>query len=845
MSSGEPALHFGLGEHAVAEVVSVYWPSGHSQRFAAVAAQQRVRITEPTGSPPVVEDSVQPPLFTEVGEQRGLEALRFERPFDDFEHQPLLPARLSRAGPGLALGDADGDGDDDLWVGGSRGVPGQLYSNQRGQLRPLPRGPWVDDAGCEDGPALWLDVDADGDQDLYVASASVEHAQGSPFLRDRLYLNGGGGQFTRAPFDRLPNVGDSTGAVVAADFDADGDLDLFVGARSVPRRYPLTPTSRLLVNTEGRFEDRTSQLAPHLASVGMVTGALWSDADGDGDPDLLVTCEWGPVKYWQNEGGRLVDRTAEAGLSEGFGWWRGIAGCDLDGDGDVDYAVTNAGWNTKYAASAEHPALLLFGRFGGEEEERLLEVKHTGDGDLPVRGLSCSSSAMPFVLDIMPTFHAFAAARLDEIYAPERIAGALDWKATELASGVFWNEGPGDNAPVLRFEALPRLVQVAAGSGVHCGDVTGDGWADIVIVQNDFSREPETGRWDGGLGVLLEGGPGRRFTSRGLAQSGLVVPGDATALVLGDLDQDGRPELCVGRNGARPLLFQPATVSKERPLLVRLVGPAGNPTALGGPSRIQPARAAHADRRDVRGAAGTRVSPAPSSASAAAAAAARCECVGRMDAWPNRSCRTASRVWSWSRRVWPWSRRAGWTPASARVNFSPPPMIIAIDGPAASGKSTVARRLAASLQLLFLNTGAMYRAVGAECVKRGLDLDDAEACGAVAEDLAPRMNYDEAGSLTINDESWSARIDREEAAGSASAVARHTQVRAPLVVRQRQIGEVRGAVAEGRDTTTVVFPKADYKFFLWATAAVRGERRARQEGASREGCRVRSGARAP
>jgi hypothetical protein len=587
MSANEPVLHFGLGSATRVTRLTVRWPSGHVQRFDDVAADRLCTITEPDGPPPPPRPHAEPaPLFREVAEASGL-ALppRIEHPYDDYEREPLLPARLSRPGPGLAWGDADGDGDDDLFVGAGRDHAGVLLVNDGdGTFSRGRAGPWVAHRSSEDTAVVWLDADVDGDLDLYVASGSVECDAGAPVLRDRLYLNDGRGRFVAAVADALPDAAESTGAVVAGDWDADGDLDLFVGARSIPGRYPLVPRSRLLRNDRGRFVDVTSSLAPGLERVGLVTGALLSDADGDGRLDLLVALEWGPVALWRNTEAGFVDATAEAGLAETLGWWNGLAAGDLDDDGDLDYLAMNAGLNTKYRASPEKPALLYYGDLAGDGGFALVEAKRDDERLLPVRGLSCSAHAMPIVGERMPTYRAFAGASLGEIYTAERLEAADVLRATELASVVLVNEGggPGDGAAPVRFTVrpLPRRAQASPGFGVVASDLDGDGRVDVPIVQNFFWREPETGRWDGGIGMLLRGTGGGVLEPVAPAKSGLVVPGDATALTLCDLEGDGQPDLVVARNDDRLLAFRNGA-EPGRFRAVRLAGPPGNPTGVG------------------------------------------------------------------------------------------------------------------------------------------------------------------------------------------------------------------------------------------------------------------------
>ena len=232
-----------------------------------------------------------------------------EQPYDDYEREPLLPYKLSQLGPGLAWGDADGDGDDDLYAGGAAGQAGALFHNARGEFKKMQNGPWEEDKACEDMAPLWFDADADGDLDLYVVSGGNEAGPGDAVFQDRLYINSdGSGSFQRAPRGALPVLTESGSAAAASDFDRDGDLDLFVGSRMTPGKYPLTPRSFLLRNEGDEFRDATDSVAPDLRRVGLVTGAVWSDATGDGWTDLLVTLAWSPIRVFGNRGRRAGRR---------------------------------------------------------------------------------------------------------------------------------------------------------------------------------------------------------------------------------------------------------------------------------------------------------------------------------------------------------------------------------------------------------------------------------------------------------------------------------------------------------------------------------------------------------
>ncbi len=580
MSANEPIVHFGLGDEDVIDRLTVQWPSGHEQTFEDLAADRFYTITEPEGEPVQAspsEKNAPPAMFTQTERIAWPYTEHKERTFDDFKRQPLLPNKLSQLGPGMAWGDVNGDGRDDLYVGAAAGEAAALHlSMADGAFKSSVPDVFNADSACEDMAPLFFDVDGDGDLDLYVVSGGVECEPGDSVLRDRLYLNDGSGNFSKSE-NALPDLRDSGSVATACDFDRDGDLDLFVGGRVIPGQYPLSPQSRILQNNGGRFTDVTESVAPGLGTTGMVTGAVWSDADGDGWLDLLVTHEWGPVRLFHNDGGRLVDQTEEAGLAERTGWWNSIAGGDVDGDGDIDYVVANFGLNTKYHATAHHPVRLFYGDFDGSGVKRLVEADYEGETLFPVRGKSCSTNAMPFLGDKFTTFNDFALASLDDIYTDEKLEESHEFQATTLESGILINDGTGK----FTFTALPRLAQASPGFGVVLTDVDGDGHCDLYIAQNFFTPQAETGRMDGGLSLLLLGDGTGAFTPVWPNESGLVVPGDAKGLTTADLNADGWVDFVIGINDGELVTYENRGSADHRVLNIRLAGQPGNPTAVG------------------------------------------------------------------------------------------------------------------------------------------------------------------------------------------------------------------------------------------------------------------------
>ncbi|HAA87767.1 MAG TPA: RNA-binding protein, partial [Verrucomicrobiales bacterium] len=539
-------------------------------------------------SPPEKEkkESGTEPMFAPV---KSIQSAPHEETFfNDFAQQPLLPNKLSHLGPGIAVGDTDGDGVDEIVLGSARSEPIGIHHNRDGLIS------WKEISASsvhnssEDMSPLLFDADLDGDADLFVVSGGVE--SGPEELRDRLYLNDGNGSYAHVPDGALPDLMISGSVASAADFDRDGDLDVFVGGRLRPGKYPTGPKSTLLVNETVKgekvlFTDRTKQLCPEIENCGMVTSALWSDANGDGWIDLLLSIEWGPVRIFINNEGKLKETTQDSGLKEYSGWWNGLAGRDLDGDGDIDYVATNFGLNTKYHPSKKKPSRIYYGTFGESSTPSIVEAKVAEDCILPVRGKSCSQNAMPFVREKFNTYHKFASATLTDIYTQTALQQSESFEVNYLKSVVFINDGKANFKAV----PLPELSQIAPGFGVIATEVNGDGKADIYLAQNFYHPQRETGRMAGGMSVLLLGDGSGSFNEIWPNRSGLTVPEDARGLASCDLNDDGWVDFAVGVNDGKMKLFENkmSSNSENKSFMIRLSDGPGNPTGVGARVRVE------------------------------------------------------------------------------------------------------------------------------------------------------------------------------------------------------------------------------------------------------------------
>jgi enediyne biosynthesis protein E4 len=338
------------------------------------------------------------------------------------------------------------------------------------------------------------------------------------------------------------------------DFDSDGKADLFVGGRVVPGKYPETPRSFLYRNVGGKLVDVTDEVAPGLRAVGMVTAAAWVDVDGDKRPDLVVATEWGPISYWHNTGKQLENLTEKAGLADRTGWWSALTVADINGDGRPDLVVGNVGLNTKYHASSAEPTVLFAGDFDGRGKEQLIEAQYEDGTLFPVRGRSKLAYAFPWLPKKYPTYKAFSQATVEDIFGADHLAKVRKLTATELASGVLLNSGKG----TFEFHPLPRSAQIAPINAVIARDLDGDGKLDLFCAGNNFGPEASTGRFDGGVSVLLKGDGRGGFTAVLPAQSGFVITGDARSAVALSLPGSKQTAIAVSRCDGPVLLFAPA-----------------------------------------------------------------------------------------------------------------------------------------------------------------------------------------------------------------------------------------------------------------------------------------------
>jgi enediyne biosynthesis protein E4 len=567
LSGDDPMRAFAVGA-ASNLTIQVTWRNGSTSVVPGVQGNRIYEIKESNAGPALSGPARIDPLFVDASSL--LQHTHVEELFDDFARQPLLSRRLSQLGPGVSWHDVNGDGWDDLIIASGRTGKLSAFANDgRGGFK-LFREPPITQLVTRDQTTVLALRTEGAKASLFVGSANYEDGLAVGAIVRRYDLA------TESIHDTLTGQEASTGPLAMGDVDGDGALDLFVGGRVIAGKYPEPADSILFRNVSGKFE-----VLQRFAKVGLVSGAILSDWDDDGKLDLILACEWGPVRVFRNEGkGEMKEMTQQLGLADFKGLWNGVNVADLNGDGKLEIIAGNWGLNHRYRTSRAHPRKLYYGDLDGNGTTELIESYFDEElgKEVPEQGLRTMAAAIPFVREKTGTFEAYGKAGVQELFG-EALKRLPFLEMNTLTSMVFWNR-------VGKFEAqpLPVEAQWAPAFGISVGDMDGNGTEDLFLSQNFFAVHPETSRLDAGRGLWLRGDGKGGLTSVPGQESGVKIYGEQRGCAIGDYDGDGRVDLAVAQNGAATKLYR--NVGAKPGLRVRLKGPGGNPTGVGAKVRL-------------------------------------------------------------------------------------------------------------------------------------------------------------------------------------------------------------------------------------------------------------------
>jgi hypothetical protein len=565
LSTIQAIAHFGLGNKSSVDSVIIKWPNGKMQLLRNVQANQvlKVDIKNANLNYSFAKETIASnSLFRDITDSVGIHFKQEQRDYIDFNIQKLLPHKFSEYGPSVAVGDIDGNGLDDIVVGGSGFHSAQLFLQQ-------PDGRFIQkallpEAVCknklaDDLQVLLFDADGDGDLDLYVAAGGYENERNSAAYQDQLYINDGKGNF-KLDSTALPKNFTSKFCVRAADFNHDGKLDLFISGRVDPGNYP-KPVSSFIYRNDSKdgqvkFTDVTSAVAKDLINIGMVCDAVWTDFDNDGWTDLVLAGEWMPITFLRNDHGIFKNVTESTGISNQLGWWNSIAAGDFDNDGKIDYVVGNLGRNSFYRASDEYPMRVYAKDFDKNGIYDMIPSLYLPDvngkmKEFPAQGRDDLLKQINSMRKKFPTYKSYAVAEMNQVLTEDERKGALILKANNLQTCLFHNEGNGKFTMI----PLPAQAQFSAINGMVADDFDGDGNLDLVMSANDYGTEPNVGRYDALNGLYLKGDGKGNFIPLSILQSGIFIPGNGKALVKLQ-SASGKCLLAAGQNRGPLKIFE-------------------------------------------------------------------------------------------------------------------------------------------------------------------------------------------------------------------------------------------------------------------------------------------------
>ncbi|HTE23785.1 VCBS repeat-containing protein [Flavitalea sp.] len=540
LSTVEDVLHFGLGKILKIDSLVVKWPDGNQQVLLNLPVNQTLTVSYKDARE--IKESTEGPaqntLFVNATQKSGIDYRHSEFDFNDFDYQRLLPHKFSQYGPSIAAGDVDNNGADDIIIGASGHNQGLLFLQQNGGRfiqNTLPASAEKDGRKPEMMGLLLFDAEGDGDLDLYAVSGGSEFPADTKNYQDQFYINAGKGKFLLSP-QAIPQNFTSKSCVKAADFDNDGDLDLFIGGRVKPGLYP-EPVSSFVYRNDSRngtikFTDITTEITPDLHNAGLVCDAVWTDFDNDGWQDLIIAGEFMPLTFLRNNAGKFVNITPTTGLQNLNGWWSSIVSGDFDNDGDMDYVAGNLGLNSFLKASAEEPVKIYSGDLNNDQVyDAIITLFLTGKNnerkEYPVNVRDEMIGQLVGMRRKFPTYKSYAEADINALLTKDEFQKARLSKANYFTSSYIQNNGNN----TFELKPLPVQAQLAPINGMMPEDVNGDGFLDLVVNGNDYGNEPVNGQYDAMYGLVMLGDGKGNFHALATQRSGYFLSGDSKGLI--------------------------------------------------------------------------------------------------------------------------------------------------------------------------------------------------------------------------------------------------------------------------------------------------------------------------
>ena len=551
LSTSSDVLHFGLGNFDTIDSLNVIWPDRSEQIITNFKADRLLTLKQEDASKNsrIREKTDHKNLLCSATTIPGLLFEHREDQYIDFYREQLIPHSLSAEGPALASADINGDGIADIFAGGAKGQQPVIFIQQKdGSFKSQSIPVLANNLFADITDAAFFDADGDGDQDLYIVHGGNELNIGNPVLSDILLINDGKGNFSKG---NLPLISHNGSCISPCDFDGDGDIDLFIGSRSVPGAYGLSPFQYLLENDgSGHFTDVTDKRALDLKSVGMVTGACWFDYDHDGDMDLAVLGEWMNIHIFRNDKGYFTDITDAAGFGNTSGWWNCIRAADIDGDGNIDLICGNLGLNSLLKASPEEPAEIYINDFDNSGSADQIICTYIDGKSYPIASLDEMGSQITGLKEKYKNYSDFGGKTAVDIFGKEKINQSIVKKAVLFESSLFMNNGNG----TFRKVVLPAEAQFSPVRDILSCDLNHDGKVDLILAGNDYAVRPSIGRYDASYGWCLIGDNKGSFKALMPAESGLIIKGDARKIVL--LESNGDKYLVAAVNNGNVQLFK-------------------------------------------------------------------------------------------------------------------------------------------------------------------------------------------------------------------------------------------------------------------------------------------------